>query len=82
MYATTADEFTALGVAQILVDSFIPTWGCPAELLSDIGPKVCAELSHLVYRTVYIKELASSPFYAMRNGGTEPVDYIVAQMLA
>ena len=38
MYAVTAANYTAEGTANVLVDRFIPLWGCPASLLSDNGP--------------------------------------------
>ena len=35
MYATTEAHFTTSGTADILVDRYIPLWGCPQVLLSD-----------------------------------------------
>ena len=37
MYATTEVEFTASGTADILIDCYIPLWGCLVTLVSDNG---------------------------------------------
>ena len=48
MFAVTTAEFTAEGTANILVNRFIPLWGCPSTLLSDNGPQFCARLATAV----------------------------------
>ena len=45
IYAVSAAEFTAEGTADVLVSKYI--WGCPASLLSDVGPQFCSKLSLL-----------------------------------
>ena len=37
MFAVTAAEFTDEGTANILVNQYIPLWGCPRTTLSDNG---------------------------------------------
>lgn len=37
IYSATAAEFTALGVAKVLVNRYILLWGCRVKLLSDNG---------------------------------------------
>ena len=55
MFAVTAAEFTAEGTANILVNRFIPLWGCPSTLLSDNGLQFGAQLATAVYKLwVYI----------------------------
>ena len=49
MFAVTTAEFTAEGTANIVVNRFIPLWGCPSTLLSDKGPQFCARLATAVY---------------------------------
>ena len=39
MFAVTTAEFTAEGTANILVNRFIPLWGCPSTSLFDNGPQ-------------------------------------------
>ena len=39
-FAVTAAEFTAEGPADILVNQYIPLWGCPRTILSDNGTPV------------------------------------------
>ena len=44
MYGITAAQFTAVGTADILVNDFIPKWGCPRSLLTDNGRQFSSEL--------------------------------------
>ena len=44
MYAVSAAEFTAEGTADILVNKYIPPWGCPVSLFSDKGLQFCSKL--------------------------------------
>ena len=37
MYAVEAAQFTTAGTADILVNQYIPLWGCPVTLISDNG---------------------------------------------
>ena len=41
MYAVSAAEFTAEGSAGILVNKYMPLWGCSVSLLSDSGLHFC-----------------------------------------
>ena len=56
MYAVTAAEFTADGTANILINRYIPLWGCPRNIPSDNGLQVCFKLSKAVY---YLKNIAA-----------------------
>ena len=49
MFAVTAAEFAAEGTANILVNRYIPLWGCSSTLLSDNGPQFCTQLATAVY---------------------------------
>ena len=49
-FAVTAAEFTAEGTANILVNQYIPLWGCPRTILSDNGLQFCSKLSQALYR--------------------------------
>ena len=37
MFPVTASEFTTEGTANVLVNTYIPLWGCPRTILSDNG---------------------------------------------
>ena len=49
MYAITEAEFTATGTADILINRYIPLWGCPVTLLSDNGLQFCSKFSRALY---------------------------------
>ena len=82
MFAVTTAEFTAEGTANILVNRFIPLWGCPSTLLSDNGPQFCARLATAVYKLLGIHKLTTSAYHPSGNGGVERVNHTMAQMLA
>ena len=82
MFAITTAEFTAEGTANILVNHFIPLWGCPSTLLSDNGPQFCARLATAVYKLLGIHKLTTSTYHPSGNGGVERVNHTMAQMLA
>ena len=82
MFAVTTAEFTAEGTANILVNRFIPLWGCPSTLLSDNGPRFCARLATAVYKLLGIHKLTTSAYHPSGNGGVERVNHTMAQMLA
>ena len=42
MYAVTAAEFTAEDTAYILINRYIPLWGCPRSILLDNGLRFCS----------------------------------------
>ena len=71
MYAVCAAQFTAVGTANILVNDYIPKWGCPKSLLTDNGRQFCSELSSAVCRMMGIRKLTTSAYHVMGNGGTE-----------
>ena len=48
MYAVSAEEVTAEGTADILVNKYIPLWGYPVSLLSDKGLYICFKLPYAV----------------------------------
>ena len=48
MFAVTAAEFTAEGTANILVNQYIPLWGCPRTIPSDNSLQFCSKISQAV----------------------------------
>ena len=82
MFAVTTAEFTAEGTANILVNRFIPLWGCPSTLLSQYGSQFCARLATAVYKLLGIHKLTTSAYHPSGNGGVERVNHTMAQMLA
>ena len=82
MYAVTAAELTAEGTANILINQYIPLWGCPRSILSDNGVQVCSKLSQAVYKLFGVRTIATSSYHPNGNGGVERVNHAMAQMLA
>ena len=82
MLAVTVGEFTAEGTANILINQYIPLWGCPRSIFSDNGLQVCSKLSQAVYKLFGVQKIATSSYRPNGNGGVERVKYTMAQMLA
>ena len=82
MYAVSAAEFTAEGIANVLVNKYVPLCGCPSSLLSDNGLPFCSKLSLAVYKLLGMRKIATSTYHPNANGGVERVNYTMAQMLA
>ena len=81
IFAVTAAEFTAEGTANILVNRFIPLWGCPSTLLSDNGLQFCAQLAIAVFKLLGVHKLTTSAYHPSGNGGVERINHTMAQML-
>ena len=82
MFPITDAEFTAEGEAIILVNQYIPLWGCPRTILSDNGLQFCFKISQAVDQLLGVHELATSSYHPKCNGGIERVNHTLAQMLA
>ena len=81
MFAVTAVEFTDEGTANILINRYIPVWGCPRSILSDNDIQFCSKLSHVVYELLGVRKIASS-YHPSGNGSVKSVNHTIAQMLA
>ena len=68
IFSVTAAEFTAEGTANILVNQFIPVWGCPRTILSDNGWQFCSKLSEAIYQLLVVQELATISYHPTCNG--------------
>ena len=82
IFAVTAAEFTAVSSANILVNKYIPLWGCPRTILSDNGRQFCSKLSQAVCQLLGVCKLATSSYHPNGNGGVERVIHTMTQMLA
>ena len=82
MYAVTAAECTAEGTANIIINQYIPLWGCPRRILSDNGRRFYPELSQAVYKLLGVRKITTKSYHPNGNGGVERVNLTVAQMLA
>ena len=82
MYAVTAAEVTAQGTANILINWYIPLWGCPRSILSGSGLQLCSKLLQAVYKLLGIRKMATSSYHPTGYGGVERVNHTMAQMLS
>ena len=81
MYAVTAANYTAEGIANVLVDRFIPLWGCRVSLLSDNGLHFTSQLSAAILARMQVRKITTSAYHPNGNGGVERVNHTMAQML-
>ena len=77
-FPVTAAEFTAEGTANILVNKYIPLWGCPRTILSDNGLQFCSKLSQAVYQLLGVRKLGTTSYHPNGNGGVERVNHTMA----
>lgn len=82
MYPIAAAQFTAVGNANILVNDFIPKWGCPKSLLSDNGRQFFCELLRAGWELMGMRKLPIRTHHPMGNGGMERVNHTMAQFLS
>ena len=69
MFPVTAAEYTAEGTANVLVNKYIPLWGCPRTILSDNGLQFCSKLSQAVYRLLGCANWPQAPTIPMATVG-------------
>ena len=81
MFIVTAAELSAEGTANMLVNKYIPLWGCPRTILSDNGLQFCSKLSRAVYQLLGMRQLATSSYPSNGIGGVERLNHTMAQML-
>ena len=82
IHAASVAEFMAEGTADILVNKYIPSLGCPTSLLSNNRLQFCSKLSLAVYKLLSMRKIAKSAYHPNGNGGVERVNHTMAQMLA
>ena len=81
-YAVVAVELTAEGTTEILVNKYVPLWGCPVSVLSDNGLQFCSKLFHAVYKLLGSRKIGASSYHPNGNDGVERVNHTMTQMLA
>ena len=82
MLPVTATEFTVEVTANILVNLYIPLWGCPRTILSDNGLQVCSKIIQCVYQLLGVLKLATISYHPNCNGDIERVSHTIVKMLA
>ena len=78
IHVVTAAEFTAEGTANILINRYIPRWGCPRSVLSDNGLQFCSKLSQAVYKLLGVRKIATRSYHPNGNGGVGRVNHTTA----
>ena len=82
MFPVTAAEFTGEGTANILVNQYIPLWGCLRTILSDNGLKFCCKRSQAVHQLLGVRKKATTSSRSNCNESVERVNHTMSQMLA
>ena len=82
MIPVNAAEFTAESTANILVNQYIPLWGCPRTILSDNGLHCRAKLSQAECQLLGAHKLATSSYHPICNGSVERRNHTMAHVLA
>ena len=82
MYTTTEAQFTASSTVDIVVDRYIPLWGCSVTLLSDNGLQLFSSLSLALYDRLGINKIATGSYHPFTNGGVECANNTMTLMLA
>ena len=72
----------AAGTADILLNEYIPLWGCRVMLLSDNGQEFNSKLATIVYDRVGIHKVNTSAYHPCTNGGVGRVNHALAQVLS
>ena len=82
MYAVSAAEFMAEDTVAIVVNTYIPLWGCSVCLLSDNGLHFCSKLSHAVYKLLGMRNISTSAYHPNGYGGVERIKHTMVQIPA
>ena len=81
-YALTKAEKCAKGFVAILVNEYIPKWGCPKVWLSDRGPEFATGVAKGVYKMLGSVKKFTSSYHPQTNGMVERLNHTVCQMLS
>ena len=82
LFAIKPEQFTAEGIATVLVDEYCTKHGVPRTLLSDRGAQFMAALSKAVYVHMGIRKLYTTAYHPQCNGMVERFMQTLAQMLS
>ena len=67
VFTVTTAEFTAEGTVNILVNKYIPLWGCSRTILSNNGLQFFSKLPQAVYQLLGVRKLATSSYHPNRT---------------
>ena len=81
IFAVTADDLTAEGTANVIIDRCIPLGGCPRSILSDEGLQFFFKIFVRRLSASRGSEIAIRPCRRNGDGGVERVNHAMAQML-
>lgn len=81
-YSLQKAENNAMGFVAILVNEYIPRWGCPHTFLSDRGPEFANSVARGVYKMLGSIKKFTSSYHPQTNGMVERLNHTLCQMLA
>ena len=81
-YAITPEEHSATGCAAIIVNDYVPRWGCPHTFLSDRGSEFTSAVCKAVYEMMGAVKRFTSSYHPQTNGMVERLNHTLCQMLS
>lgn len=81
-YALMKGEKNTKGFVAILVNEYIPRWGCPHTFLSDRGPEFATGVAKGVYKMLGSVKKFTSSYHPQTNGMVERLNHTLCQMLS
>ena len=82
VFAVTAAEFTVEGMANVLINRYILSWGCPRSTVSDTSLHRRSKFAHAVSKLLGFRKITTSYYHPNSNGGVECLNHTMDQMLA
>lgn len=81
-YAITKGENNSKGFVSIMVNDYIPRWGCPHTFLSDRGPEFAIGVAKGVFKVLGSVKKFTSSYHPQTNGMVERLNHTLCQMLS
>lgn len=81
-YAIQKGEKNSKGFVAIMVNDYIPRWGCPHTFLSDRGPEFALGVANGVFKMLGSVKKFTSAYHPQTNGMVERLNHTLCQMLS
>lgn len=82
IFAVTTAKFAAKGVANLLINPYIPLWECPRSICSDSGFQLRLKFWHVLDKFLRVPKIATTAYHLNGNSDVKCVSRTIAQLLA